>query len=165
MKFYVPKKNRFHGVHYQKKKLAIQIETGRKSCHSKPSKKEIDNLGFRTVEFDVTRPEVFRRKRAPKEGQDGYGQIDEKTLGKMIGKDDAKTLFDLLERRSADMGDLAYSMGYKVYNEDGVREMFAEDFFKYYKVKDLLRDKGYRGAFWEYLGRDSGLNMKIYIPF
>jgi len=165
MKFYVPEKNRFNGVHYQKKKLAIQIESGRKSGHSKPSKEQIADLGFRTVEFDVTLPEVFRRKRTPKEGADGYGQVGEKTLAKMIGKDDAKTLFDLLERRSDECGDLAYSMGYKVYSHEGEREMFAEDFFKYYKVRDLLWTKGYRGAFWEYLGRDSGLNMKIYIPF
>lgn len=165
MKFYVPEKNRFHGVHYQKKKLAIQVETGRKSCHSKPSKKEIDSLKFRTVEFDITRKEVFRRTRTPKESDDGYGQVGENTLAKMIGKDEAKELFDLLERRCAELGDLAYSMGYKVYISEGNREMFAEDFFKKRMVKDFLWDKGYKAAFWEYLGRDSGLNMKIYIPF
>ena len=162
MKFYVPKKNRFNGVHYQTKKLGICVETGRKSHHTKASKKEIDALEFRTVEFDVTKKDVFRQKRTKKH-DDYQGQVSEDTLTAMIGKDKSKQIFDSLEKDSIKYGD--FILTYKVYVSNGKRVMFAENFFTKKKVTDVLWDLGYRGAFWDYLGRDEGLNMKIYIPF
>ena len=77
------------GPYFPNKTKAIQIFTGRKSFHSKPSKKELATLHMTSTKIDMKNPRILREptKRGRKSDleKDQFGCVSEQKLAKILG--------------------------------------------------------------------------------
>ena len=99
--------------------------------------------------IDLKDPKIFRLKRTNEQGCVSEWEF-------ATSKEIAKELFDRLEEEM--------TFNRIVFKDNGVRKVLSDNFFTKVITRKCLRDLGFNGVYWIYLGRDSGLNMMSYYP-
>ena len=150
-KFFAPMKQYDMGPFFPKKKLAIKIALGCKSFHSDPLPDEKTRLNMVNRMIDLKDPKIFRLKRTNEQGC-----VSEWEFANLTSKEIAKEVFDRLEEEM--------TFNRIVFKDTGVRKVLSDNFFTKVITRKCLRDLGFNGVYWSYLGRDSGLNMMSYYP-
>ena len=153
-KFFAPMNQYYMGPFFPKKKLAIKIALGYKSHHSDPLPEEKTRLNMVNRMIDLKDPKIFRLKR--KTSKNEQGCVSEWEFANLTSKEIAKELFDRLEKEM--------TFNRIVFKDNGVRKVLSDNFFTKVITRKCLRDLGFNGVYWSYLGRDSGLNMMSYYP-
>lgn len=148
-KFYGCSKNRNTGPFFPKKIAAIQVFTGRKSYHSKPSTEEVDDL-------EVFIRKVYKKDKKlfkPRRGNGKNGTVSREALIQQLPekKDEIERCFTLL---SDDV----------FLDDQNMQCIFSEIFFTFSSTRQLFKNLGYTGILWFYTGRDEGLYMDSYYP-
>ena len=146
------------GPYFPNKTKAIQIFTGRKSFHSKPSKEELATLHMTSTKIDMKNPRILREptKRGRKSDleKDQFGCVSEQKLAKILGNSEKiSEMFNYIDEQHVFKG------------KDGSKLVLSDNFFVNYNIRRILYTTyNYSGVIWNYCGRDKDLNMLSYYP-